>query len=165
MDQQQITDRQVAFARSTLTERLAALERRVVGTTEEAVDNVKATAATVRSAVTGATHDIQGVMSQVSGGVRDSLDISQHVRAHPWETLGLAAGVGFLAGFLPRPGRGSARVGQLSLVGDLLSVLRRELMGVGEATIAAGAAALKQNLQAPRTPYESARSPHLNGQV
>ena len=94
MDQQQITDQQVAFARSTLTERFSALERRVVGTTEQAVDNVKETAATVRSVVTDAAHDIQDVMTQVSGGVRNSLDISQHVREHPWEIIGLAAAAG-----------------------------------------------------------------------
>ncbi len=166
MDHKQVTERCVTAARSTLVERLAALERRVTGTTEEAVNNVKDTAATVRSVVTNTAHDVQGVWGQVAGGVRDSLDISKQIRSHPWETVGLAAGLGFLAGFLPRHARGMIRDGQMNLIGDLLNVLRRELIGVGEATIAAGAAAIKHNLY---TPHESngvaAGSPYSNGRV
>jgi ElaB/YqjD/DUF883 family membrane-anchored ribosome-binding protein len=165
MDQQQLSDFRIIAARSALTQRLAALERRVVGTTEEAMDHVKDTAATVRSAVSDTTDDVRHIWTQLSGGVRDSLDVSHFVQSHPWQTLGLAAGVGFFAGFLHRMGPGPKRDGQIGIIGDLLGVLRRELMGVGEATIAAGAAAIKQNLQGSHPPYETSSPAYHNGRA
>ena len=163
MDQQQLSDFRVAAARSVMTQRLAALERRVLGTAEEAVDQVKETAATVRSAVTDTTEDVRHIWTQLSVGVRDSLDVSHFVRSHPWETLALATGAGFFAGFLHRTSPGPKRDGQIGIISDLLAVLRRELMGVGEATIAAGAAAIKQNLKGSHPPYESSSRAYHNG--
>ena len=86
----------------------------------------------------------------VSEGVQHSLDISSFVKTHPWQVFTLAAGTGFFAGSMIRPSSmlHSSKGQMMGIVGDLLGVLRKELMSVGEATIAAGAAAIKQNLSA-----------------
>jgi len=159
---QQVADANVQRARANLKGRLEALERRVVGTTEEAVDHVKETAHTVRTAVSGTVDEVRSLWENVSDGVQHSLDISSFVKTHPWQTLTLAAGTGFFAGFIIRPSAmfSSSKGQAMGIVSDLLGVLRKELMSVGEATIAAGAAAIKQNLSASFPQGELAGSGH-----
>lgn len=162
---QQLTEARIINARQSLTQRMAALERRVVSTTEETVDQVRETAESVHSAVTGTMDDVRGIWSQVSDGVRDSLDVVQYVRAHPCQVLTLATAAGFLAGYFARPST-VKRDGQFfGVVGDLMGVLRKELLNVGEATIAAGAAAIKQNLATATGPTHDRTHSYSNGRV
>jgi hypothetical protein len=129
------------------------------------VDQVKETAQTVHSAVSNTTDDVRRIWTQVSGGVHDAFDVSHLVKMHPWEALMLAVGVGFFAGFLNRRGSPNKTVSSTGVMSDLIGVLRRELISVGEATIAAGATAIKQNLQSPRPTYASSGDGLHNGRV
>ena len=143
MDPMRLTGMDVAAARNGFTHRLAALERRVVGNTEDAVDQVKRVATTV---------------AEVSGEIREALDLPKQVRKHPWQSLGFATSAGFFVALTSR-GRTAPSNGT-SLVDQLLGVARREFAAVAETVIAAGAASVKEGFL-NRESIHSSESPSL----
>jgi len=169
MDQQQLNEDRIRAARSTLLQRISRLERRVVGTTEDALDHVKETAATMKNAVSDTASDVRGVWDNMTSTVHDALDVSTFVRSNPWPTLALATAAGFAAGFFGRGGSPGMSTGfnreHMGIVSELMGMLRRELMSVGEATIAAGATAIKQNLQRIQAAASEPVAAHHNGRV
>jgi ElaB/YqjD/DUF883 family membrane-anchored ribosome-binding protein len=90
--------------RDSLTEKVAALEDQVVGTVQNAADTLTDTVAAVKSFVAdapGAVSDsVKEAASAVSEKVKEVFDVSDRVRDYPWRSVGVSAGLGFLAGLL-----------------------------------------------------------------
>lgn len=142
-------DERVEAAREHLGTRLDVLEQRVVDAVDEASAAVRGTA----------------------DSVQHLFDLPQHVRDHPWSSVGLAAATGFFAAFmmrrptpkkaapLPKPVTSDRR----SALADLLGVARREFTKLGEEAIVAGVHALKQNLQDVATEIAKNHAHQSNG--
>src|SRR5262245_61464826 len=90
--------------RESITEKVAALENQVVGTVQTAADTLTGTVEAVKELVTTAPGAVSETVKQaataVSETVRKTFDITGHVRAHPWASVGVSAGLGFLTGLL-----------------------------------------------------------------
>src|SRR5262245_40595952 len=136
-----VTAVRVLAARSELTERMAALERRVTGSVEGVADTVTDAAATVRSTIHSATDNVKRVVGTTTDNVRAALDVPHHVRSRPWAAMTAAALAGFAAGFIPsRLPRSTAVYASASsatsgMFGDLWSIIRRELRSLGETAV------------------------------
>jgi len=164
MRQPSINELRVSAARASLTERLDALERKATGVASDTIDGIRDTATGIRDAVSGTATEVKEAIVGAATGAKHALDVPQHVRDHPWESVGLAAVAGFAAGVWPvarshvqqmiSSGGGStpryaasAPSSQRSgILDELFNIARRELVSVGEAAMAAGAAAIKENL-------------------
>jgi ElaB/YqjD/DUF883 family membrane-anchored ribosome-binding protein len=82
--------------RSALTDKLETLETQVRGTVENARASVEETIQTLRSTV-----------SETVESIKESLDLRQHVRRHPWLMLGGSIATGFVVGsYLERAANG-----------------------------------------------------------
>jgi len=92
--------------RASLADKLDTLENQVLGTVHDATAAVAHTVADVRSVVDSVTESIQeGVES-----VKETFNLSEQVRRHPWEMLGGAAAAGFFGGWLMGPSRKETEV-------------------------------------------------------
>lgn len=161
---QSMTDIRVKAARATLTDRMAALERRVVGKVDVAADSLQNAAAAVESTVVNAKDNVQRALGTTADTVRSALDVPAHVRSCPWAGVGTAAVAGFLTGFIPNRSRRMEAMTNNSpgLLGDLWSVLRRELVALGETAIVAATEAAKQSVVTLREPtHPSHNGSHL----
>lgn len=162
-ERQEIAERRVQAARAGLTCRVDALQDRVVGAVDSAKESVRHTAGSVRTAMSDLKSGAQDMMQQAADGVRQVLDVPQHIRSHPWPSVGFAAFAGFMAGSWRRDsGRPAARaVSQQTrepssgLFGDLSSVLKRELLTIGESAIVAASHAVKDNIRAATARFAS----------
>ncbi len=107
-------EREMMATRESLTEKVVALEHQVVGTVQTAADTITGTVQAVRELVTEAPNAVTDTVKQAAAAVgetmKETLDISGHVRNNPWASVGVAAGIGFLAGVLigPAPRRSRA---------------------------------------------------------
>lgn len=158
---QTMTETRVLAARAKLTDRMAALERRVTGTVEEVADSVQGAASSVKSTVTTATNEVQRALGATADGVRGALDVPAHIRRRPWAGVGAAAVAGFLTGFIPnRSPRAATFSGDASfsneskktpsqpgVFDELWSVLKREAIALGQTAIASASEAAKQGVQ------------------
>jgi len=87
--------------RASLADKLDTLENQVLGTVHDATDAVAHTVQDVRSVVDSVTESIQeGVES-----VKETFNLSEQVRRHPWGMLCGAAATGFFGGWLMGPSR------------------------------------------------------------
>lgn len=162
-EQQEIAERRVREARAGLTCRVDALEERVVGAVNGATDSVRQTAGSIRTALSDVKSGAQDMMQQAADTARQILDVPQHIRAHPWPSVGLAAFAGFITGSWPRSRRrnGVEAVGHQpssaasSLFGSLSGVLQRELVNIGESAIMAASHAVKDNIRAASARFAS----------
>lgn len=168
--EQEMSAKRVVAARADLTGRMAALERRVVGTAEGIADAARDTVSSVRSTIDTANNHVQHAMGTTADGVRDVLNVRKHMRERPWAGVGLAAVTGFLAGFLPRGGSRSATwssaiPGTPSAMGEIWSLVRRELVGLGETALLAASAAAKQSVHSLVAHYQAddRSGPNRNG--
>ena len=80
---------QMASTRCSISEKLDLLERRVVGTVEDATAAVTDTVETVKESVRDSVHSVQM-----------SLDPIRQADRHPWTTFAVTLGVGYAAGRL-----------------------------------------------------------------
>lgn len=87
---------QMEETRTSLTEKLEALEDHVASTVHGATAAVEETV----QAVTDTVHKASEAVENTVEKVKESLDLTQHVQAHPWMMVGGAVAVGFLAGRL-----------------------------------------------------------------
>jgi len=85
---------------------------------------------------------IKNAVCDAAAGAKHALDLCHVVRQYPWTSVSLAIAGGLMTALLPRPVTKS-RTGTFQ---DLADVFRRELIGIAEVAIAAGASALKHNL-------------------
>lgn len=95
---------EMAQTRESLTEKVSALESQVVGTVQTAADTLTGTVESVKSLITNAPGAVSDTVKQaadvVSEKMKEVFDISGHVRAHPWASVGVSTGLGFLTGLL-----------------------------------------------------------------
>jgi len=105
-------EREMAQTRESLTEKVAALESQVVGTVQTAADTLSGTVEAVKELVStgpgAVTESVKEAASAVSESVRRAFDIRGHVQDHPWASVGVSAGLGFLTGLLIPSGRSSS---------------------------------------------------------
>jgi ElaB/YqjD/DUF883 family membrane-anchored ribosome-binding protein len=146
---QTITKSRIESARGDLTDRMAALEQRVVGAVNASTERLSGAAAAIGSTVTGAASQVQDVVGATADGVRTALDVREHIRSRPWAGIGAAAVTGFLAGFLPKRSKhAQAFVSEgPGVVGELWTVLRKQLVSLGETAIVAATEAAKQGVK------------------
>ncbi len=104
-------EREMFQTRESITEKVAALESQVVGSVQSAADTLSSTVDAVKSLVSGAPEAVSDTVKQataaVSDAVRDTFDITGHVRRHPWTAVGASALLGCLTGWLVSRGRGN----------------------------------------------------------
>jgi len=82
--------------RSSLTNKLEALENEFRGTVEGATSAVANTVETVQSTVENVKEGVQEAVDSV----KETFNVSKHVERHPWAMFGGAFMVGCFAGFL-----------------------------------------------------------------
>jgi len=87
--------------RASLADKLDTLENQVLGSVHEATDAVAHTVEDVKSAVGSVTDTVQETVQSV----KEAFNLSEHVRQHPWMSLGGAVATGFLGGYLLGPSR------------------------------------------------------------
>ena len=81
-------EREMLQTRESITEKVAALESQVVGSVQTAADTLTHTVDAVKSLVSGAPEAVSDSVKQATAAVgdamRDTFDISAHVRRNPW---------------------------------------------------------------------------------
>jgi len=101
MDQTpEVIRQQMQVTRASLSDKLEALENKVVGTVEGATTAVSDTVTCVKDAVRDTVDT-----------VKESVNIAHHVERHPWLMFGASVATGFIGGKLllgPPPSRRSA---------------------------------------------------------
>jgi len=161
-ERKEVADARVHLARAGLVGCLDSLEQRIVGAVDGVTGSVRETAGAIKSTVTGAIEEASGFYHRSADGMKEVLDVRQHINDYPWACVGAATFAGFISGFLaprvPRnivsrmsnfatvggSGNGGSGNGLFAQLGD---VLRRELKGLGETAILAATTALKNNVQ------------------
>ena len=90
--------------RESITEKVTALENRVVGTVRSAANTLTDTVDAVKSFVTAGpeavTQTVKQAATVVSDTLKDTFDLSGHVFRHPWATFTGSVGLGCLIGWL-----------------------------------------------------------------
>jgi len=90
--------------RTALSEKLEALEEKVVTTVKETTDAVEETVGSVREAVQDTVHTVQDTVNEtvdtVKETVKETFDLRHQMAAHPWLMLGGATLAGYLGGCL-----------------------------------------------------------------
>lgn len=101
MDQQDIAQQdpeairqQIDETRSSITEKLEALEDQVVGGVQNARDTVEETLQTARDTVEETIETVKSSMRDTMRSVKRTFDVKHQVESHPWPMMG----VSFLAG-------------------------------------------------------------------
>jgi len=104
-------EREMEQTRESLTQKVAALEQTVTGKVQTVTETVEQVKNSIQDTVASVKDSVQDTVSSVKDSLKDSvhavadtvketLDISGHVRSYPWASVGVAAGAGFLLGFL-----------------------------------------------------------------
>jgi len=101
----EVIHEQMEDTRASLAEKLEKLEEKVLGTIENTTNTVTQTVATVTETVETVKEAVEGTVETVKGSVVDtvetvkhSLDVTEHVRNHPWLMFGSSVVAGFVAG-------------------------------------------------------------------
>lgn len=96
----EVIKHQMLETRTALTEKLEALEDRVVSTVKDTTDAVEDTVAAVKNSVTD-------TVESVKESVKETFDLKHQFEQHPWMMLGGATFLGYLGGRLLDNGRAS----------------------------------------------------------
>lgn len=94
---------QMEQTRSSLSDKLEALESEFRGTVEgatSAVETVQETVANVTESVQETVQTVKDSVKETVANVKDTLDIRKHVERHPWAMFGGAVMLGCFAGYL-----------------------------------------------------------------
>lgn len=175
--------------RESLTEKVVALENQVVGSVQTAADTITDTVQAVRSLVSetpGAVSDtVKQAAAAMSETMKETFDVSSHVRSNPWASIGVAAGVGFLAGALiggrsasspPQPAAGPpqpfappppAAPSRPGMFDALFAMIGTKLKDLAETALESTTSSLKSNIQdgIPKLVTDAAHQlidPHLS---
>jgi len=111
MGDEEVIQENMEQTRQALASKLETLESKVAGTVQTVTDTIQETVQTVSdtvektkeavsSTVETVTDTVAGAVENVTEGVKHALDVSGHVRHHPWLMFGGSMLVGFLAGRL-----------------------------------------------------------------
>jgi hypothetical protein len=98
-DELEVIREQMEDTRTSLSDKLEALEQQVLGTVEEATSAVAQTVETVQETVHQTTESVQETVAHV----KESLDVRKHVRRHPWLMMGGAVASGWLVNWWLSP--------------------------------------------------------------
>jgi ElaB/YqjD/DUF883 family membrane-anchored ribosome-binding protein len=108
-------EREMLETRESITEKVSELEKQVIGTVQTAAETLNETVDAVKNFVHTAPEAVSDTVEQVTEAVKErvqeTFDISSHVRANPVASLGISAGLGFLAGYVLMPARQSRSAG------------------------------------------------------
>jgi hypothetical protein len=96
---------QMGETRTSLTEKLEALEDKVVRTVEGTTESVAETVNTVKEAVQGTVEAVSETVDKTVETVKQTFDLRRQMDRHPWLMFGGSVAVGFLGGCLLRPSR------------------------------------------------------------
>jgi ElaB/YqjD/DUF883 family membrane-anchored ribosome-binding protein len=87
---------QMDETRTSLQDKLETLEQQVKDTVQETTETVQ----TVTEAVQETVETVKDTVQETVVSIKQSLDLSQHVRAHPWLFFAGATAAGFIGGRL-----------------------------------------------------------------
>jgi ElaB/YqjD/DUF883 family membrane-anchored ribosome-binding protein len=111
----EVIKHQMLETRTALTEKLEALEERVVSTVKDTTEAVEETVGAVKDAVESTVDNVKDTVTEtvdtVKETVKETFDIHHQFEAHPWMMLGGATLVGYLGGCLLDSGRSACRAG------------------------------------------------------
>lgn len=97
-------EREMLSTRESITEKVAALESQVVGTVQNVAETINGTVDAVKSLVSTAPNAVSDTVKQATASlgdaVRSTLDVTGHVRQHPWESVGASALLGCITAWL-----------------------------------------------------------------
>jgi ElaB/YqjD/DUF883 family membrane-anchored ribosome-binding protein len=93
---------QIEETRSDLTEKLEALEHKVMDTVAEARGAVADTVATVKQSVDSTVQAVQDTVHDTVDSMKHALDLGRQVDRHPWAMLGGSLVAGYVLGCLLR---------------------------------------------------------------
>jgi len=91
---------QMEQTRSSLADKIEALENEVRGTVEGATSAVTNTVETVQQTVENVKEGVQETVETVKESVKETFNVRKHVERHPWAMFGGAVMVGCFAGML-----------------------------------------------------------------
>jgi ElaB/YqjD/DUF883 family membrane-anchored ribosome-binding protein len=100
---------QMEETRTSLTEKLEALEDKVVRTVEGTTETVAETVNTVKEAVQGTVEAVSSTVDKTVETVKETFDVRRQIENHPWLIFGGSVAVGFLGGKLLGSSRRSSR--------------------------------------------------------
>jgi len=89
--------------RSSLTQKLEVLEKRVSDTVEEATSAVSDTIETVKDTVESTVETVKGTVESTVETVYDAFNLSARVERHPWAMVSGSLALGFVSGLLLSP--------------------------------------------------------------
>jgi len=89
----EVIEQQMQETRESLTQKVSALENQVVDTLHSATDTVSNIVESVKTVV-------PDTLASVSDQMKETFNVTEHTRKHPWAMVGGAAAVGFVAGMV-----------------------------------------------------------------
>lgn len=106
-------EQEMLQTRESLTTKVSALENQVVGTVQTAADTISGTVGAVKSLVDTAPAAVTDTVKQAADVVGEKMkeifDVTGHVQNHPWPSVAVATGLGFVTGLIAF--RGSSGLG------------------------------------------------------
>jgi len=110
MEDQELIRKQMVDTRTSLSDKLEALEKKVADTVQPVTDAVERTTEAVAQTAETVKDSVKAVTEQVEAGVKSftsTFDLRRQAERHPWLVLGVAATSGCLIGTIlgrrPRP--------------------------------------------------------------
>ncbi|MBA4189590.1 MAG: hypothetical protein C0467_16515 [Planctomycetaceae bacterium] len=165
-------EQQMVQTRESLTEKVNALENQVVGSVKTAADTLTGTVDAVKTLMDTAPAAVGDSMKQAASAMGDKVkevfDIRGHLQGHPWTSVSVSAGLGFIAGLLlfrarseaipaapvatayTPPAAAAAPVSAPTgpgLVDDLLAMVGRKVKELAETAIDSASTAANQTVR------------------
>jgi len=120
MENEDVIRDQMEDTRTSLTEKLETLEKKVVSTVDSATTNVaetvesvketvQETVSTVKDTVQDTICAVKDSVKEGVGAVKDVFDVSRHVERHPWLMIGGSVALAMCSDVCLRPARSPPR--------------------------------------------------------
>jgi ElaB/YqjD/DUF883 family membrane-anchored ribosome-binding protein len=110
----EVIKQQMLETRSSLTEKLEALEEQVASTVRSTQEAVTGTAEAVKEAVENTVSKVSDTVQGTVDSVKETFDFRRQMEAHPWLMVGGALAAGYVAGALLSSGAAAAMSSSLS---------------------------------------------------
>jgi ElaB/YqjD/DUF883 family membrane-anchored ribosome-binding protein len=117
----EVIKQQMLETRTSLTEKLEALEEQVASTVRNTTEAVTETAQAVKGAVENTVSAVKGTVEDTVESVKESFDLTRQMEAHPWLMLGGAVVAGYFAATLMERGASAASSGLSSITSGYTS--------------------------------------------
>lgn len=109
-------EREMLQTRESLTEKVEALEHQFAGTVQQVAGTVEAVKSFVSAAPETVSDTVKQAAAAVSESVKETFDITGHVRRHPLTAVGAAAALGCVVGAIIFRPSGSAASSRMTSV-------------------------------------------------